>query len=132
MVKPASTKAIEDGTKTTWEEWCVYLDACNVGALDHSVIAKNAREFKPVSGWWAQAVAVVYGQHIRRRKPGQTSDGLFSISVSRTIDENLEKLNRTWCDYASGLSKIGGVAFSQPPTTSVSDPRSVIGSIACL
>lgn len=123
MVKPASTQAIEDGTKTSWQEWCVYLDASNAAALDHSAIVKKAREFRPISGWWAQAVAVAYEQHIGRRKPGQTSNGLFSASVSRTIDGDLERLHRTWCDYASGLSKIDGLAFSQPPTTSVTPKR---------
>ena len=91
--------------------------------LDHNAIVKKALEFKAISGWWAQEVAVAYEQRIGRRKPGQTSDGLFSASVSRTLDGDIATLHQTWCDFASEMTMIDGQSFLQVPTTSVTPKR---------
>lgn len=88
MVKPVNTQAIEAATDTSWQEWCGFLEDAGAEALDHNAIVKKAGAFKPISGWWAQSVAVAYEQHIGRHQPGQTSDGLFAASVSRECFNN--------------------------------------------
>lgn len=123
MVKPTSTQAIETGTETDWGEWCTYLDASGAANLDHNAIVKIARKFRPISGWWAQGVAVAYEQRIGRRKPGQTSDGLFSVSISRTIDGNVASTHETWCRFASKLTLIGRQEIAATATTSVTPKR---------
>ena len=108
MIKPASTRAIEEATGASWQEWCAFLDDQGAAQLDHIAIVRKARTFREISGWWAQGVAVAYEQHIGRRKPGQRSDGLFNASVSRTIKALLEPAYASWCNFAASLSEIDG------------------------
>ena len=123
MVKPINTQAIEKSTQTRWDDWCAYLDGAGAATLDHNSIVKTARLFKPISGWWAQGVAVAYEQRIGRRKPGQTSDGLFSVSISRTVGGTWEQVHKTWCDFASSLTAIDGQTIVTSPTTSATPKR---------
>ena len=123
MVKPININAIETATKTPWQDWCAGLDAAGAAELDHNAIVKLTRSLKPISGWWAQGVAVAYEQHIGPRKPGQTSDGLFSVSVSRTISGSLQSLHEDWCAFVSDLKEIDGRAIERPPTTSATPKR---------
>lgn len=123
MVKPVSIRAIEAATQTTWQDWCAFLGEADATAFDHNAIVKLARSFKPVSGWWAQSIAVAYEQHIGRRLPGQTGDGLFSASVSRTIAGSLQPVHMKWCKFVSDLTTIDGQALIGPPTTSSTPKR---------
>ena len=123
MVRPANTRAIELQTETSWEEWCAFLDAARGPTLDHNALVRKAREFRAISGWWAQEIAVAYEQHIGRRKPGQTSDGLFSASLSRTINGDIEALHKTWCDFANELTTFDGQLFLEAPKTSATPKR---------
>lgn len=123
MVKAISTQAIETGTETSWDEWCESLDAAGAATLDHNAIVKTARKLRPISGWWAQGVAVAYEQHIGRRKPGQTSDGLFSVSMSRTIGGDVVSMHETWCQFSNKLTSIDGQGIVVTPTTSVTPKR---------
>lgn len=118
MVKPISTQAIEIGTATSWETWCAALDAAGARDLDHNGIVKAARKLRTISGWWAQGVAVAYEQHIGRRKPGQTSDGLFSVSLSRTEPGTQASVFKAWCGYGAKLTGIKGVPFARAPSAS--------------
>jgi len=123
MIKPASTRAIEEATGTSWRAWCAFLDDQGAAQLDHNAIVKKAHTFKEISGWWAQSIAVAYEQHIGRRKPGQRSDGLFNASVSRTMNVLLEPAYASWCGFAAGLNEIDGEALAAAPTTSATPKR---------
>jgi hypothetical protein len=123
MIKPASTRAIEEATGASWREWCAFLDDQGGHHLDHKAIVKKARTFKAISGWWAQSVAVAYEQHIGRRKPGQRSDGLFNASVSRTIEASLEPAYASWCSFAASLREIDGQRLAGEAATSTTPIR---------
>jgi len=123
MIKPASTRAIEEATGASWRAWCAFLDDQGAAQLDHNAIVKKAHTFKEISGWWAQSIAVAYEQHIGRRKPGQRSDGLFNASVSRTMNVLLEPAYASWCGFAAGLNEIDGEALAAAPTTSATPKR---------
>ncbi|MGI9434534.1 MAG: hypothetical protein ACR2Q4_06875 [Geminicoccaceae bacterium] len=124
IVKPINTKAIEKATGASWKEWCAFLDDAETADMDHNAIVKKARAFKPISGWWAQSVAAAYEQYIGRRKPGQSSDGLFSASISRTLVMAQQPAFESWCTFAANLSKIDKQSIAGPPTTSTTPKRS--------
>ncbi|MGI9449845.1 MAG: hypothetical protein ACR2QH_04250 [Geminicoccaceae bacterium] len=123
MIKPTSTRAIEEATDASWQEWCAFLDGQRAAQLDHNAIVKKARTFKKISGWWAQSIAVAYEQHIGRRKPGQRSDGLFNVSISRTIKALPEPAYASWCSFAASLSEVDGQLLAAEPTTSATPKR---------
>ncbi len=122
-VRPANTEAIEKATGASWRAWCAFLDEAGAADMEHSAIVRQARGFKPISGWWAQGVAVAYEQHIGRRKPGQVSDGSFSVSLTRTLAMPQQGAFDKWCALTSGLDDIGGQAIAETPTTSITPKR---------
>lgn len=89
MTRTADTHAIATHTGKSWEEWVVFLDQTGAHSFDHTAIAKLAyTELEGVvdnPGWWAQSIAVAYEQHIGRRQPGQRADGIFEMSVTKTM-----------------------------------------------
>ncbi len=122
-IKPANIRAIEEATGASWPEWCAFLDGQGAAQLDHIAIVKKARIFREISGWWAQGVAVAYEQHIGRRKPGQRSDGLFNVSISKTIKSLPEPAYASWCSFSASLSEIDGQLLAAEPTTSSTPKR---------
>lgn len=123
MVKPINTQSIEKATGTSWEEWRAFLDENGAAEGDHNAIVKAALDYKPISSWWAQSVAVAYEQSIGRRKPGQSSDGLFGANASRTVASSRRSAFTSWCKLISALNQIDGQSVKEPPTTSETPKR---------
>jgi hypothetical protein len=124
QVKAINTQAIAEGTGTSWAVWCKKLDAENAKSLSHGEIVKVAQRIKPVSGWWAQGIAVAYEQHIGRRKPGQMSDGTYSASASRTVEFGRNEAFQKWDAFASEMRSIGGTGFLGTASVSQTPKRS--------
>ncbi len=118
MVKAANTDAIAAATGLEWSEWTRALGEMDAGNLDHNAIVACARQIKPISGWWAQSVAVAFEQDIGRRLPGQKSDGSFSASVSRTVPGQAADAFAQWCEFASSNAGKQEPAFAAGPKTS--------------
>lgn len=123
IVKPVNTQAIEKATGTSWQDWCAFLEENGAADLEHNAIVKKARTFKKISGWWAQGIAVAYEQSIGRRKPGQSSDGLFAASVSRTMALSQQSAFISWCEFVANLNEIDGQIIAEAPTTSTTPKR---------
>lgn len=51
---------------------------------------------QPKLNWWAQGIAIRYELHCGMRIPGQQSDGLFAVSISKTITGNLNEIFEKW------------------------------------
>lgn len=89
MTKPTDLPAIEKATGKPWGEWVRGLDAAGARDLAHAEIArlvnKRLEGLSRSPGWWAQGITVAYEQHIGRRVPGQLANGLFEVSVSKTV-----------------------------------------------
>lgn len=77
-------ETVRTRTGKTWPEWCRVLDELGATEMDHPEIAKwvNAQidDF-----WWAQTVTIGYERLSGRRQPGQTCDGDFQASKSKTV-----------------------------------------------
>lgn len=122
MTKPSNTKALETGSGISWSEWVAYLDSIQARELDHTALAIKTLEKIVETGkskspeWWAQGVAVAYEQHIGRRKPGQTCDGSFSVTVSKTIDGNMDFAIDKWVKRVEGISEFNGVKINKTPS----------------
>ena len=124
MTKPSNTKALETGSGISWNEWVTYLDSINASELDHTALAVKTLEKIRETGkskspeWWAQGVAVAYEQHIGRRKPGQRCDGDYSVTVSKTIDGDMDNVLEKWVQRVDGISKFNGLKISREPSVS--------------
>jgi hypothetical protein len=84
--------AIKAQTGRDWAEWFAALDKAGAAKLDHTSIAKLAREEMGAGHWYGQAVAVSYERARGLRVMNQKCDGEFSVSVTRVMNASLPKL----------------------------------------
>ncbi|MGY5764059.1 hypothetical protein ACXET9_02510 [Brachybacterium sp. DNPG3] len=88
--------AIAGGTGVGLDDWARRLDALGARDLAHAAIAREIIERWELSGWWAQGVTVAYEQLIGRREIGQSSDGAFAASASRTVAGDPDAVRDAW------------------------------------
>lgn len=123
--KGTSTRGIAEATGIPWATWTARLDALGARRMSHAGIARHvARELEGVvanPGWWAQAVTVAYEQHTGARHPGQTGDGRFNVSASRTVPGTPEEALARWSAVMARGTEAAGVPFAEEPTTSATE-----------
>lgn len=97
-------KPIEQATNTSWDEWLKFLESVKAKDLSHHEIATLVLEHLMGKvdnpGWWAQSITVAYEQYIGKRVPGQSPDGTFQISVSKSTKLSMKELMDAWVDFA--------------------------------
>lgn len=125
MTKPANLKGIETATNIKWDEWVKFLNDQQGEKLAHKEIAHKAYEKMDKSqasrGWWSQAVAVAYEQHIGRRQPGQNSAGKYDVTVSKTLAGSMDEAMRAWLSLAGRKTEFDGVPVIGKPDISKSE-----------
>ncbi|WP_394215148.1 hypothetical protein [Brachybacterium vulturis] len=87
---------IEGATGVPLAEWTQRLDAAGGRDLDHASIARLLAQQWEISGWWAQGVTVAYEQVIGRRVVGQSCEGDFAASASRTVAGDPGSVRDRW------------------------------------
>ena len=80
-----SDEKMAASTGKIFADWQSVLDAAGARDWKHPVIAAWLQSEHGVGGWWAQGITVGYEQAIGRRVPGQTADGMFAVSATKTI-----------------------------------------------
>jgi hypothetical protein len=105
VTKSARIEAVERATGRSWDDWLSWMASINADQLSHHEIASaliTELDGKVDNvGWWAQATAVAYEQHVGRRVPGQRPDGTFQTSVSRATSLGMEALIGAWTAFAA-------------------------------
>jgi uncharacterized protein YndB with AHSA1/START domain len=99
---PAPTQRVADeavraATGRGRDEWFALLDDWGGAHRTHAEIAAWLGE-QGVASWWSQTVTVDYEQARGLRAPGGGRDGLFAISVSRTVGAPVERLFASFVD----------------------------------
>ncbi len=106
-------EAVERATGRSWGDWLAYFDNIGAERLSHHEIASaliGELDGKVDNlGWWAQATAVAYEQHVGRRVPGQRPDGTFQTSLSRSTSLGMEALMQAWSAFAAADEDIQGL-----------------------
>ncbi len=124
MAKPSNVKALETGSCITWDEWLAYLSTMNAKEMSHHEIASKVLEKIVEKGkskspeWWSHGVALAYEKHIGKRKERQTCDGSFSVTVSKTVDGDMNFALNTWQKRVKGVSDFNGVKIQSQPSVS--------------
>lgn len=117
-------------------DWHALLDAAGAQEWKHPVIAAWLHAEHGVDGWWAQGITVGYEQAIGRRLPGQSADGTFSVSATKTVGgsraETIERVLATLADRfgtpdsatpASLYSTARWKADGETTVAAISEPR---------
>lgn len=123
MVKAQNTAAIAQATGRAWDEWVRELDEAGAQQMKHAQIAALAGEWMPAGmespGWWAQGVAVAYEQDRGLRVPGQSSDGSFTASASKTFSAgDRHAAFKAWLAKVDQRTQFNGVDVAEPPAQS--------------
>lgn len=87
---------IQAGTGVPLDEWTRWLDEAGGRELDHAAIARMLPRRGEISEWWAQGVTVAYEQIIGRRVVGQSCEGDFAASASRTVPGDPDSVRDRW------------------------------------
>ena len=125
MVKPTNTAAIAQATGRAWDKWFSQLEDTGARTMNHTEIAQKALELMPDATdnkeWWAQGVAVAFEQQAGLRKPGQSSDGDFKFSVSKTFAGDKDAALQAWLDEFGDRTEFNGVEIEGSASTSSTD-----------
>jgi hypothetical protein len=116
MAEYTSGESATKATGRSYEEWYSLLDDAGGRELSHQqIVARLAAEGLD-NGWWCQTIAGSYERHIGRRVAGQTCDGDFKTSASKTVDATLDEALKRWCEAVAGQSSFNGVPLVEPPS----------------
>ncbi len=85
ITEKLSDEALTAATGRGWAEWFARLDAWGATARTHTEIARHLVDDEGVGGWHAQSVTVGYEQERGLREVGQSGDGDWQASASRTV-----------------------------------------------
>lgn len=101
--------SIERATGASLTTWTQRLDEAGARDFDHSVIARLLPQQWEITEWWAQGVTVAYEQIIGRRVVGQSCEGDFAASASRTVPGDMDAVRAAWHDFmtAQRRSELG-------------------------
>lgn len=125
MNEPKNKKALETGSGVVWSEWLEFLEPYK--DLNHTEMVKKVHPHIVKTGkskspeWWAQGVTVAYEQHIGRRQIGQTCDGDFSVTVSKTVMGDMDTALAAWIEKVGNAHEFDGVKIVGKPRTSESE-----------
>jgi len=96
-----SDRAVVDATGFDREHWYALLDLFGTAKKGHKATADFLHDEHGVSFWWAQQITVDYEQHRGLRKPGQRSDGKFTVNISKTIAAPVARVFDAWSNAAA-------------------------------
>lgn len=77
--------AVKKATGHDRAYWFKKLDDAGAKKWDHKKTAAYVIDELKVEPWWGQGIAIDYEQERGLRKPGQRSDGTFSVTASKTV-----------------------------------------------
>jgi hypothetical protein len=93
-----SVEALRRATGRDWDEWFGLLDEWGAAAREHGEIAAWLAAAHGLDSWWCQTITVAYERARRLRAPGSDRDGLFTVSVSKTVAVPVERLFEAFVD----------------------------------
>lgn len=105
--KGISSEAIFNATGKTKEEWFAILDQSQADKLAHRDIAKMLSAEHDLGDWWSQMVTVEYELARGLRQPNESSAGGFQVSVSKTINAAIDRIDKAWANDAERAKWLG-------------------------
>ncbi|WP_412078055.1 hypothetical protein ACLF6K_28810 [Streptomyces xanthophaeus] len=100
ITEKLSDEALVAETGRDWAGWFAELDGWGATARTHTEIARRLVDAYGVSGWYAQSVTVGYEQERGMREVGQSCDGDWQASASRTVGAGPERVTEAFADAA--------------------------------
>ncbi|MBC9716152.1 hypothetical protein H9Y04_26800 [Streptomyces sp. TRM66268-LWL] len=93
-----SAAVLSEATGKDWVGWFAVLDKWGAGRRGHTEIARHLREEHGVNGWHAQSITVGYEQERGLREVGQSCDGTWEASASKTVNAPAVRVTEAFTD----------------------------------
>jgi hypothetical protein len=110
-------------TGRPYSRWFAELDAWGATDAPHKEIAAWLMNERGVPGWWAQNITVEYERARGLRAVGQSRDGLFSVSATKTVAVPVEELYAAVTDPARRDDWLPGVHLRERTATAYRSAR---------
>lgn len=110
---------VRERTGKSWAEWMAVLDEQGATELSHAEIARWVNQ-QIDDSWWAQTVTIGYERLCGRRGVGQTCDGDFQASKSKTVRAPRPTVFATLLDLAGEGAWLDGLVLD-----GATEPKSV-------
>ncbi len=112
---------VKKATGKDWDEWFALLKDEEAEKLAHSDIAELLTTKHNVPGWWAQTITVEFERQIGRRKVGQTGDGTFQTTTTKTMKGDLDQVFTLWLNQVRKTDHFNNQEFEEEPKISKSE-----------
>ncbi len=112
---------VKKSTAKEWDEWFALLKVEEAEKLPHSEIAALLITKYNVPGWWAQTITVEFERLIGRRKVGQTGDGTFQTTTTKTMKGDLDQVFNIWLNQARKTDRFNNQVVEEGPIISKSE-----------
>ncbi len=116
-----SEESLYKATGKSWAYWFDFLNKIGAQDLSHKEIAIMLNKQPEVSGWWAQTITVEFERQIGRREVGQSCNGDFTASVTKTLPGTMDQIFVIWNEYVIDRVHFNQVSISNSPKTSTSE-----------
>lgn len=94
---PFSDIAVKNKTGRNWQEWCALLDSEGADKLTHQQIVGIVHDKYEGGRWWSQMLTVGYERLRGLRTEGQSRDGSFNASASKTLAVDAATAHSFFC-----------------------------------
>ncbi len=98
ITEKLSAAVLSESTGKDWIGWFAVLDKWGAQRRGHTEIARHLREEHGVNGWHAQSITVGYEQERGLREVGQSCNGTWEASASRTVDVAAARITEAFVD----------------------------------
>jgi hypothetical protein len=107
-----SDAAVKKATGCDWARWVRTLDRHDASVMSHGEIVRLVSEEFHAGSWWSQMVTVGYERIRGLRQTGQSRDGSFRVTTSKTITAPASQIFQAWKSARARAKWLPGVKLT--------------------
>jgi uncharacterized protein YndB with AHSA1/START domain len=103
-----STESVKKNTKKDWDQWITILDKTPASSWTHQELVAFLKKKHKLSVWWQQVVARGYQVAKGLRVEGQTLNGQYSVTLTKSLSIPAKNV------WQTSVSREGLAAWLKP------------------
>jgi hypothetical protein len=107
-----SDESVKKATGCDWARWTRELDRHGASAMSHADIARLVSDVFHAGSWWSQMVTVGYERIRGLRQKGQSREGSFRVTTSKTITAPASEIFQAWRNARARAKWLPGVKLT--------------------
>jgi hypothetical protein len=107
-----SDESVKKATGCDWARWVRELDRHGASAMSHGDIVRLVSNSWNTGSWWSQMVTVGYERIRGLRQKGQSREGSFRVTTSKTITAPASEIFQAWRNARARAKWLPGVKLT--------------------